>query len=90
MQADQAAKPGTSETLLYLQQEVGEEVKLSTYSKVHVTLRVKTIHCKSTPCLDWYKHRSTATEDITYLICRVTSQSHMIEGSCKFLGGRLS
>lgn len=32
---------------------------------------------------------SSATGDITYLICHVTSQEHEIEGSCNFLSESL-
>ena len=32
-------------------------------------------------------HESSADGDIVYLICHVTSHDHLIEGSCKFIGG---
>ena len=30
-------------------------------------------------------HWSSTSEDIKYLICYVTSQNHLIEGSCNFM-----
>ena len=37
-------------------------------------------------CGHWY----SANGDIKYLTCDVTSQNHVIEGSCKFLSGSSS
>ena len=33
---------------------------------------------------------SVTNEDLKYLICHVTSQNHMIEGSVNFMSGRSS
>ena len=36
------------------------------------------------------EHWSSATGDIKYLICQVTSQDHVIEESCDFMSGSSS
>ena len=35
-------------------------------------------------------HLSSTSGDIKYLICHVTSQNHVFEGSCNFLSGSFS
>ena len=50
----------------------------------YMTLWVEASHSKL-PLVHW----SSASGDITYLICRVTSQGHVVERSCKVLGRTL-
>ena len=51
-----------------------------------MALRVEASLGKSAPCLVWC-HGSSAVGDIMYLICLMTSQDHLIKGSCKFTSG---
>ena len=47
-------------------------------------VHVEVSHAKSSSCYvrgNW----SCASGNVKYLICHVTSQSHVIEGSCNFL-----
>ena len=45
-------------------------------------------HVKSPPCRVG-GHRSSRSEDIKYLICHVTLQNHVIEGSCNLMSSSL-
>ena len=65
------------------------EYKLATWSKGLVTLRVGTCHGKSPPS---YFHvcKSSASRNIMYLICHVSSQDLLFKCSCEFVGAVLS
>ena len=47
-------------------------------------LKMGASHCKSAPFLVWCQWVYCCC---IYLICHVASQDHLIEGSCKFMGG---
>ena len=52
----------------------------------HVNLRVEAPHISNHLAM-FGGHQSSANEYIKYLICHVTSQNHVIEGSCNFMSG---
>ena len=60
------------------------DLKRVTWSKFQLTLIMGTSHGKRA-LLIWYP-RSSASEDIMYLICHLTSNNQVIKASWKFMG----
>ena len=56
-----------------------------TLSKDHVALRIGVSHFKSAPCLVWCL-RLFCRWRYNVLICHMTSNDHLLEALCKFMG----